>query len=86
METLAVAISPNANTLAGAIRAKLIEDGDKPKAKPVIDETAGADLFMTLPCSAYVVTVNESADAIDKAYNKLVEMMTAFDYENQVTL
>jgi hypothetical protein len=87
METLAVAISDNANTLAGAIRAKLInEEGEKPKAKPVIDETAGADLFMTLPCSAYIVTVNESADAIDKAYEKLVEMMTAFDYENQVTL
>ena len=32
METLAVAISDNANTLAAAIRAKLIEDGEKPKA------------------------------------------------------
>ena len=44
METLAVAISDNANQLAGAIRAKLIEDGEKPKAKPIIDETAGADV------------------------------------------
>ena len=44
METLAIAISDNANTLAAAIRAKLI-DGDndsKPKAKPIIDEHAGA--------------------------------------------
>lgn len=84
METLAVAISDNANKLAGAIRAKLIEDGEKPKAKPIIDETAGADVFVTLPCSNYVVTVNESADALAKAEQKLIELMCAFDYENQL--
>lgn len=84
METLAVAISDNANTIAGAIRAKLIEDGDKPKAKPIIDETAGADVFVTLPCSNYVVTVNESGDALDKAEQKLIEMMMAFQYEDQM--
>jgi hypothetical protein len=84
METLAVAISDNANKLAGAIRAKLIEDGEKPKAKPIIDETAGAEVFVTLPCSNYVVTVNESADALYKAEQSLVERMMAFDYENQL--
>lgn len=83
METLAVAISDNANKLAGAIRAKLIEDGEKPKAKPIIDETAGAEVFITLPCSNYVVTVNESADALEKAEQKLIDLMMAFDYENQ---
>ena len=83
METLAVAISDNANQLAGAIRAKLIEDGEKPQAKPIIDETAGADVFVTLPCSSYVVTVNESADALEKAEQKLIDLMKAFDYENQ---
>ncbi|MEA5109970.1 hypothetical protein SDC9_20970 [bioreactor metagenome] len=84
METLAVAISDNANKLAGAIRAKLIEDGERPKAKPIIDETAGADVFVTLPCSNYVVTVNESADALEKAEQKLIDLMMAFDYENQL--
>ena len=84
METLAVAISDNANKLAGAIRAKLIEDGEKPKAKPIIDETAGADVFVALPCSNYMVTVNESADALDKAEQKLINLMMAFDYENQL--
>jgi hypothetical protein len=84
METLAVAISENANTLAGAIRAKLIEDSEKPKAKPIIDETAGADIFITLPCSNYVVTVNESAAAIENAEQKLIELMNAFPYENQL--
>jgi hypothetical protein len=84
METLAVAISDNANKLAGSIRAKLIEDGEKPKAKPIIDETAGAKVFVTLPCSNYIVTVNESADALEKAESLLVELMMAFDYENQL--
>lgn len=84
METLAIAISDNANKLAGAIRAKLIDDGEKPKAKPIIDETAGADIFVTLPCSNYIVTVNESADAIEQAELKLIELMMAFDYENQL--
>lgn len=84
METLAVAISDNANTLAAAIRAKLVDDGEKPKAKPIVDETAGANLFVTLPCSSYIITENESADALQKAEAKLVEMMMAFDYENQL--
>lgn len=84
METLAIAISDNANKLAGSIRAKLIDDGEKPKAKPIIDETAGADIFVTLPCSNYVVTVNESANAIEQAEQKLIDLMTAFNYENQM--
>jgi hypothetical protein len=84
METLAIAISDNANKLAGSIRAKLIDDGEKPKAKPIIDETSGAEIFVTLPCSGYVVTVNESADAIEKAEQKLIKLMTAFNYENQL--
>jgi len=85
METLAVAISDNANKLAGAIRAKLIEDGEKPKAKPIIDETSGADIFVTLPCSNYIVTVNESTDALENAEQKLIELMLAFNYENQLS-
>ncbi len=85
MEILAVAISDNANTLAGAIRAKLVDDTeDKPKAKPMIDESAGADVFVTLPCSGYMITETESADALQKAADKLAELMFAFDYENQL--
>ncbi|MGP1446570.1 MAG: CRISPR-associated protein Cas7 [Candidatus Limimorpha sp.] len=84
METLAVAISDKANTIPAAIRAKLIDDGEKPKAKPIVDETAGADLFVTLPCSNYIVTESESADALDNAEQKLIDLMMAFDYENQI--
>ena len=85
METLAIAISDNANTLAAAIRAKLVEDGEsKPKTKPIVDENAGAKTFVTLPCASYVVTETESADALAKAKQELVNRMMAFDYENQI--
>ncbi len=85
METLAIAISDNADTLAAAIRAKLIDDNEsKPKAKPIIDENAGAKTFITLPCASYVVTETESADALTLAKQELIERMMAFDYENQI--
>lgn len=83
METLAVAISDNANTLPGAIRAKLTDDGERPTAKPIIDETAGADIFVTLPCASYIITEIESADALNEAEKKLIQMMSDFDYEKQ---
>lgn len=84
METLAVAISDNANTLAGAIRTKLIDDGgDRPKAKPIVDGSAGADVFVTLPAAGYFATSIESADALAAAERDLTERMQAFDYECQ---
>lgn len=84
METLAIAISDNANTLAAAIRAKLIDDNeDKPKAKPIVDENAGASTYVTLPCANYIVTESECADALDKAKQDLIGRMMNFDYENQ---
>lgn len=83
METLAIALSENANTLAGAIRTKLFDDSEKPRVKPIIDETAGADLYVTLPCAGYIMTETESADALEKAEKDLIERLLAFDYENQ---
>jgi len=84
METLAVAISDNANTIPAAIRAKLIDNGESQKAKPIIDETAGAEVFVALPCAAYVQTETEAADALNLAEERLVKLMLAFDYEKQV--
>lgn len=85
METLAVAVSDNANTLAAAIRAKLIDDNEsKPKARPIIDENAGAKTFIALPCANYIVTETESADALVRARQELIDRMMAFDYENQL--
>lgn len=85
METLAVAVSDNANTLAAAIRAKLIDDNEsKPKARPIIDENAGAKTFIALPCANYIVTETESADALVRARQELIDRIMAFDYENQL--
>ena len=83
METLAIAVSDNANAIAAAIRAKLIDDSEKPKAKPIVDANAGADLFVTLPCASYIVTECESPDAIENAKQNLIKRMSDFDYENQ---
>jgi len=84
METLAIAISDNANTLPASIRAKLLDDVEKPKVTPIIDDTAGADLYVTLPCSSYIVTQIKSKDALERAEQKLIDLMLAFDYENQI--
>lgn len=84
METLAIAITDNANALAAAIRAKLIDDGgERQKVKPIVDEKAGANTYIALPCANYVVTESESMDALNAAKKELVERMQAFDYENQ---
>ena len=83
METLAVAISNNANSIPAAIRAKLIDEEGKMKAKPIIDENAGANVFVTLPCASYIITENESADALKEAENCLIQLLHDFDFENQ---
>lgn len=84
METVALAISDNANQIAYAIRGDLREDSDRLQAIPKIDETVKADLFITPIASSYVVGSVGSADALDKAEQKLIDLMMAFDYENQL--
>ena len=84
METMAIAISDNANQIAYAIRGELREDVDRQAAVPRIDETAKADIFITSSCSSRIQGAVGSADAIDKAEAELVKLMMAFDYENQV--
>jgi len=83
METLAVAISNNANQIAYAIRGDLRPDTDTPRAVPVIDETAKANLFVTPLAAGSIAGAIGSADALDKAEAKLIELMQSFDYENQ---
>lgn len=83
METLAVAISDNANQIAYAIRGELRDDSDRPKATPKIDETSQAEIFVTPIANGYVSGSVGSADALDIAEQRLMDLMTAFDYENQ---
>jgi hypothetical protein len=84
MDTLAISICDNANLIAGSIRAKLSEEDSK-KADPIIDETLkGVDTFITLQAGGFIHTKGETADALEKAEQKLIDLMTAFDYENQL--
>lgn len=86
MDTLAIAISDNANLVAGSIRAKLSEEDSK-KADPIIDEhLEGVESFITLQAGGYIQTKGETADALTKAEQKLIDLMTAFDYENQMAV
>lgn len=84
METVAIAISDNANQIAYSIRGDLREDSDRLQAVPKIDESVKADLFITPIASSYVVGSVGSADALEKAEQKLIQLMTDFDYENQL--
>ncbi|HEY6974814.1 MAG TPA: hypothetical protein VH396_00915 [Chitinophagaceae bacterium] len=85
MEVLAVAISQNANKVAQAIRAKLIEEGEKPIARPIVDDTIDdVNVYVTLVGAGYFTTNVESADALESAEKKLIKLLEAFDYENQL--
>ena len=85
MDTLALSISDNANNIAGSIRAKLSEEDSK-KANPIIDENLkGVDTFITLQAGGFIHTKGETADALEKAEQKLIDLMMAFDYENQIS-
>lgn len=83
MDTLALSISDNANSIAGSIRAKLSEE-DSNKAQPIVDESIkGVDTFISIQAGGFIQTKGETIDALEKAEQKLIELMTAFDYENQ---
>lgn len=85
MDTLSIAISDNANLIAGSIRAKLSEE-DSRKADPIVDENLkGVETFITLQAGGYLHTKSETHDALEKAQNRLTEILKSFDYENQLT-
>lgn len=86
METVAVAISDNANQIAYAIRGDLRDDTERMQAVPRIDETAKADLFITPIASSYIAGSVGSADALEKAKQKLIDLMNAFEYESQMLM
>lgn len=84
MDTLAISISDNANKIAGSIRAKLSEENSE-KAEPIIDESLkGVDTFISLQAGGFVHTKGESVDALEKAEEHLIKLLSDFDYENQI--
>jgi len=84
MDTLAISISDNANLIAGSIRAKLSEE-DSRKADPIVDESlSNVETFISLQAGGYIQTKGETADALERAEQALIDKMLAFDYENQI--
>ena len=83
METLAIAISDNANQIAYSIHGELRDDTERPTASPRIDETTKAKLFITPIANSYVAGAQGTVDALEKAEQHLIDLMIAFDYENQ---
>lgn len=81
MGIVAIAISDNANQITYAIRGDLRLDTDRPQAVPVIDIDAKADFFVTPTVRSYVPGTAGSADALEKAEEKLVKLMSAYKYE-----
>lgn len=84
MDTLAISISDNANLIAGSIRAKLSEE-DSEKAEPIIDESLkGVDTYISLQAGGFIRTKGEIPDALEKAEEHLIKLLSDFDYENQI--
>ncbi|MEO1261170.1 MAG: CRISPR-associated protein Cas7 [Bacteroidota bacterium] len=82
METFAVSISKDANKVASSIRAKLV---DEERAMPIVDEDInGVDTYVTLPAAGFLITTSERESAIDDAKSKLQELISAFDFDNQL--
>lgn len=86
MEVLAVAVSQNANNITGAIRAKLnLEIPEKPKADVIVDDAIpGVDTYVSLAGGGYFSTQSEAHDALEKAEQRLVALMSEFPYESQI--
>jgi hypothetical protein len=83
METLAIAISDNANQIAGSIRARLSEEQAN-QAIPVVDDDAGATIYKALPIEGYIQGQSGHANALELAEQDIVDRLNNFDYENQL--
>jgi hypothetical protein len=84
MESVAIAMSDNANQIAYAIRGELRDDTERPKATPRIDESAKAEFYITPIASSFIAGSVGSADALEKAEQALIDKMMAFDFEKQL--
>lgn len=86
METLAIAVSNNANQIAFAIRADLNDETGYGQSDAIvkIDETAKANIFITPVCGGYVAGAKGNANAIDAAEDHLISLIEAFEFENQI--
>ncbi len=85
METLAIAVSHNANEVAGAIRSRLeTDDNGRDKATPVLDDSLG-ELYTYVTAESYIAGVNGKATALKDAKESILEKLKAYDYEHSLS-
>jgi hypothetical protein len=85
MESLAIAVSNNANSIASALYARLLDDSEKPKAELVIETINDANVFIAKPCESFLANCNATQDALSSAEKQLISLLKSFDYEKQLT-
>jgi len=78
--TLAIAISDNANKVGVAIRADLSEEQEW-RAEPVVDRLDGSSVFVALTAKGCIRGVDATADALEQAEQELVSRMSNYDYD-----
>lgn len=83
MQTIAIAISDNANQIAYAIRGDLRDDTERPMAIPVIDERTSAKMFIAPTAASFISGAVGDPSAVESAENYLVKKISEFDFENQ---
>lgn len=79
--TLAFAISKNANRLGAAIRADLTEESEYKRAEPVLDTLEGVNVYTALTAKAYIREVVASVDALEQAEADLTAQLLEFNYD-----
>jgi len=80
--TLAFAISHNANRLGAAIRADLTEASEYKRADPVVDDAIeDVNVYTALTAKAYIPEVVASSDALEQAEADLNKQLRGFNYD-----
>jgi len=79
--TLAFAISRNANRLGAAIRAELTEESEYKRAEPVLDALDGVSVYTALTAKGYIREVVASTDALEQAEADLAAQLLEFNYD-----
>jgi hypothetical protein len=79
--TLAIALSDNANRLGASIRAELTEQSDYRRAEPVLDTIEGVNLYTALTAKAFIPGIVATLDALDQAEANLKARLLGYDYD-----
>lgn len=79
--TLAFAISKNANRLGAAIRADLTEESEYKRAEPVLDTLEGVNVYTALTAKAYIREVVANVNALEQAEADLTAQLLEFNYD-----